>query len=181
VWWNNWCGTPRPTRLALTVAGNDYDLPVAGSARCDVSTAASTLSVGPVQPRAPQPQPYRLPLAAAILEQMHLGPKTIPGVHGRRGGTAVFHISLTNTSRRTLRFGTTCPTYAEGTGLGQPFELHLLNCRPVGSILPQQRVVFEMRIRIPSKAPLGRDALTWTLAPATELPPFVGGVIVVRR
>ncbi len=62
--------------------------------------------------------------------------------------------------------------------LGEPFELHVLNCRLVG-MRAGERVVFEMRIRVPRTAPLGRDALTWMLAPATYDAPFAGGVILV--
>jgi hypothetical protein len=182
IWWSNWCGRPRPAALGVAVGGLSFRLPLQGTARCDAPGAASTLSVGPLEPRAPQPLPSsRLPLAAAIVEQLELGPKTVPGIRGRRGHSAVYHVALTNTSPLPFRFGKACPAYAEGTGLGLPVELHVLNCHPVREIRPRQTIVFEMRIRVPSSAPLGRDALTWTLAPATYEPPFAGGVVLVGR
>ncbi len=183
VWWSNWCGDPAPTRIGFRLpSGDELTFPLSRSARCDAPAAPSTLGVGAPEPRASQPSlASRLPLAAAIVEQRAAGPKLIPTAYGRRGGTAVFHVALRNLSRRRFRFGPACPTYVEGTGLELPSELHLLNCRPVDTINPGERVVFEMRIRVPAAVPLGRNPLTWTLAPASYLPPFAGGVIVVRR
>ena len=107
--------------------------------------------------------------------------KPIGTPHWRRGATAVFYLGLRNVSRRRFRFGPMCPTYVEGAGLGLPGELHLLNCRPVGTLSPGERVVFEMRVRIPATAPLGRDGLIWVLAPASYQPPLAVGAIFVRR
>jgi len=180
IWWSNWCGSPSPTKLALELSTGTLVLPVDFSSRCDAPKISSTLSYGPLQPVAEQPnRASRLPLAAEIMEQLP-GLKHVPGVRGRPGGTAVFHIVLTNTSGRPFRFGADCPTYVEGTGLDEPSQLHVLNCRPVALIGPRQSVVFEMRIRVPANA-TGSIALTWTLAPTTYEPPFVGGVILVER
>jgi hypothetical protein len=183
IWWSNWCGDAAPTRIGFTLpTGEELVFPLGASARCDAPSAPSTLGVRPTEPRAPQKPPgSRLPLEADIVEKERSGPKLIPTVHGRRGRLATFHVALTNVSRHPFRFGPACPLYVEGTGLGLPHELHVLNCRPVGVVTPGARVVFEMRIRVPRHAPLGRDSLTWELAPTLELPPFAGGVIVVTR
>ena len=181
LWWSNWCGHPAPTRLALRLPyGEELDLPISdGGPRCDAPGSPSSLGVRQLEPRPTQPKPStRLPLAAAIVEHEHIGPKVIPLVRGRRGGTAVFHVALTNTSRRPFRFGS-CPVYVEGTGLDEPPELYVLRCRPAGTIQPDASVVFEMRIRIPRGARLGQHPLTWELGPATYLPPFAGGVLAV--
>ena len=181
LWWSNWCGRPSPMRLALTVSGAEFDLRVDGSSRCDAASAPSTLAVGPLETRELQPRTgSQLPLSAAIVDELHLGPKAVPGVRARAARTAVFHVGLTNTSSSPYRFGATCPSYVEGTGLGERTESHLLNCRPVGAIGPGETAVFEMHVRVPGRA-TGRIPLTWTLAPATYLPPFAGGVIVVLR
>jgi hypothetical protein len=182
IWWSNWCGEPAPTTLRLRLpSGDEIDLALGkGAPRCDAPGSPSSLAVGPPEPRPVQPRPStRLPLAASIVEQERLGAKVIPTVHGRRGRTAVFHVALRNTSLRPFRFGASCPIYAEGTGLDQPVELHILNCRPVRTLRPGSRVVFEMRILVPSDLTPGTHALTWELAPASYLPPFAGGVIVV--
>jgi hypothetical protein len=182
VWWSNWCGDPAPTRIGLMLrSSTELTFPLSGQARCDAPSAPSMLGFGGPEPRAAQPGPAtRLPLAAEIVERQAVGPKLTPTAHGRRGGTAIFHVALRNESHRLFRFGPTCPTYVEGMGLELPSELHLLNCRPVGTISPGERVVFEMRIRVPATTPLGHDPLTWTLAPASYLPPLAAGVIVVR-
>jgi hypothetical protein len=182
IWWSNWCGEPSPTRLGLRLPSGDViDLTLGtGGPRCDAPASPSSLAIGPAEPRPAQPKPStRLPLAAAMVEQERLGAKVIPTVYGRRGRSAVYHVALTNTSPRPFHFGASCPIYAEGTGLDQPVELHVLNCRPVGTMQPGSRVVFEMRIRIPPTLKPGRHALTWELAPARYLPPFAGGTIVV--
>jgi hypothetical protein len=183
VWWSNWCGDSRPTRIGFTLpSGEELVFPLDKSSRCDAPSAPSTLGVGQPAPRAPQPLPAsRLPLRAEIVETFRQGPKVIPGVRARRGGVARFRVALTNVSRRPFRFGRTCPTYEEGTGLDKPRELHVLNCRPVGVMAPGARVVFEMRVRVARDARLGRTSLTWELAPDTYLPPFAGGLLVVSR
>lgn len=182
IWWSNWCGEPTPTTLGLRLpSGDEIDLALGKAApRCDAPGSPSSLAVGPLEPRPAEPRPStRLPLAASIVEQERLGPKVIPTVHGRRGSTAVYHVALTNTSSRPFRFGAICPVYVEGTELDQPFERHVLNCRPVGTMRPNSRVVLEMRILVPRDLRPGRHALTWQLAPASYLPPFAGGIIVV--
>jgi hypothetical protein len=182
IWWSNWCGEPSPTRLGLRLPSGDViELALGtGAPRCDAPGSPSLLGVGPVEPRRAQPRSStRLPLAAAIVEQERLGAKVIPTVHGRRGRSAVYHVALTNTSSRPFHFGASCPIYVEGTGSEQAVELHVLNCRPVGTMRPGSRVVFEMRIRLPPGLRLGRHALTWKLAPASYLPPFAGGTVVV--
>jgi hypothetical protein len=182
IWWSNWCGEPSPTRLGLRLPSGDMiDLALGtGAPRCDARASPSALAVGPAEPRPARPRPStRLPLAAAIVEQERLGATVIPSVHGRRGRSAVYHVALTNNSSRPFHFGASCPIYAEGTGPDQPVELHVLNCHPVGTMRPGSRVVFEMRIRIPPGLRPGRHALTWELAPASYLPPFAGGTIVV--
>jgi Protein of unknown function (DUF4232) len=183
VWWSNWCGDPAPTHIGFMLpSGDELTFPLSGSARCDAPSAASTLGFGAPEPLAPQPShASRLPLAAELVEQWAVGPKPIATAHWRRGATAVFYIGLRNVSRRRFRFGPTCPTYVEGTGPGLPSELHVLNCRAVGALSPGEQVVFEMRVRVPATAPLGRNPLIWTLAPASYLPPIADGVIFVRR
>lgn len=118
-----------------------------------------------------------MPFTAAIVEQL---PEGVPGVTGSRGQTVTFHVKVTNRSARPFRFGNPCPNYVEGSGSGQPTEVHVLNCRPVGAIAAGASVVFEMRIRVPDSAPIGRDALTWALAPATYEPPSASGVLLVE-
>jgi Domain of unknown function (DUF4232) len=187
IWWSNWCGDP-PTRLAATLPSGDRIVlgPIPLVPRCDVPDAPSTVSVSRPEPWiAGAPASTRLPLSAEIVERQRVGPKVIPLVRGGRGGVAVYHVAVTNTSRRPFRFGSRCPTYVEEAGwdprrnVPLQVELHVLNCAPVRLLAPGERVVFEMRIRVPGRLPLGSQPLTWELAPATYEPPFAGGVLQV--
>jgi Domain of unknown function (DUF4232) len=188
IWWSNWCGDVAPTRLAATLPSGDRIVltPIPLVPRCDGPDAPSTVSVSRPEPWiAGAPSSTRLPLSAEIVERERVGPKVVPLVEGRRGGRAVFHVALTNTSSRSFRFGSSCPTYVEEAGWDSSrnvplhYELHVLNCAPVRVLAPGRRVVFEMRIRVPRSLPAGSQSLTWELAPATYDPPFAGGVLQV--
>ena len=183
VRWTNWCGATAPTALKLRLpSGEGIHLRLGqGAARCDAPSSPSSLALSPPEPRAAQPRySTRLPFSASIVEHVErFGAKVIPGVRGRPGRIAIYHVALTNISSRPFRFGENCPTYAEGTGLGEPVDLYVLNCHPVGTIQPGSHVIFEMRILVPRDLKPGRHALTWQLAPASYLPPFAGGVIVI--
>jgi hypothetical protein len=185
IWWSNWCGDPPPTKVGLRLPAGDQvvlrHIPLVP--RCDAPDGPSTIGVGrPASWVGGSPAPStRLPLSASIVENKAFGPKVIPLVHGRRGHTAVYHIALTNTSSRPFHFGAACPTYVESVDLDTGSELHVLNCRPVGTMRPAARVVFEMRIRVPPGVRPGKHPLTWELTPASYLPPFAGGVIMVTR
>jgi uncharacterized protein DUF4232 len=181
IWWSNWCGASAPTGLDVRLPSGDeiHVLLDRGAPFCNAPDHFSTLAVGPPEPRAPQPKySSRLPLAASIVEHLRLGAKVVEGVHAHPGQLALYYVALTNTSSRPFHFPKNCPIYAEGTGLGQRVELHVLNCDPVATIQPGSEVVFEMRIRVPHDLKPGLHALTWQLAPASYLPPFAGGVIV---
>jgi Protein of unknown function (DUF4232) len=188
IWWSNWCGEPRPTRMQARLPSGDGIVlsPIPLVPRCDNRGARSTLLVGRPEPWIAGAAPStRLPLTAAIVEHKAYGAKVIPLVRGRQNQIAVYHVALNNTSRRPFRFGARCPTYVETLGFDRKTEepiaseLHVLNCRPAGALAPGAHVVFEMRIRVPHRLHLGTQPLTWTLAPATYLPPFAGGVLHV--
>lgn len=188
IWWSNWCGEPRPTRMEARLPSGDAIVlsPIPLVPWCNSPGAPSTLWVGRPGPWIAGATPStRLPLTAAIVEHKAYGAKVIPLVRGRQNQTAVYHVALTNTSGRPFRFGARCPKYVETPGFDPKTEepiasdLHLLNCRPAGALAPGAHVVFEMRIRVPRRLHLGSQPLTWTLAPASYLPPFAGGVLQV--
>jgi len=120
-----------------------------------------------------------LPLAVEIIgAPAGKEPKAV----ARRGTAFHYRIALRNTSRRPFRFES-CPTYEElwvDGNLG-PKETFVLNCRPVGTLRPQEHAVFEMVLEVPREARLGPHGFTWMLAPETYEPPWAPGSVLVTR
>jgi hypothetical protein len=191
LFWSNWCGpgsepagasgTP-PAGLELRLAsGTGLVVPLARAPRCDAPQHPSTLSVAPFTPTARSlPTSSRLPLQVAIL-----GPRPVtvkPGLRAfrvRRGTVLRYTVSVTNTGDHPFRFArASCPVYVESLPPGLP-EAYVLNCRPVSAIAAHATALFAMRIRIPARARIGNNSLTWELAPKTYLAPFAPAAVWV--
>jgi len=194
--WSNWCGQRTPSGLELRFPSGD-EITVTlergeGAPFCAAPHHRSQLTVArAAQPQQAQPSnATQLPLTAAIVEHQFYEGELRPGVYGRPGDTVDYEIALTNSSTQPFRFGASCPTYLEATGfrrvspmspasfLPLHTELHVLNCHPVPTIRPGLTVLFAMHILFPRGVKHGINPLTWTLAPATNSPPFAGGVII---
>jgi len=129
------------------------------------------------------PRSSELPLRASIVS----GPRFLikgtrpdgPTLTARAGSWLSFVVVLTNRSRKTFRFGRTCPAYTEGLSWPQR-QAYVLNCHAVGAIAAGKSVRFEMRIRVPA-SPSGIDLLGWTLAPHTYDAPEASATLKVHR
>jgi hypothetical protein len=191
LFWSNWCGpgsqptgasgTP-PAGLELRLeSGTSVAVPLARAPRCDAQQHPSTLSVAPFTPTVRRlPTSSRLPLRVAISGERPVTVK--PGLRAfrvHRGAELRYTVSVTNTGDRAFRFApSSCPVYIESLPPGVP-EAYVLNCRPVGVIAAHATARFAMRIRIPARARVGNNSLTWELAPRTYLAPFAPAAVWV--
>jgi hypothetical protein len=92
-----------------------------------------------------------------------------------------YRIALTNRTKRPFRFKN-CPVYLEGLASMTQQERHVLNCEPVRTISPGERVLFEMVLHVPVTAPAGNNGLSWELGQKTAQPsPFAAAAAVVSR
>lgn len=201
--WSNWCGRGSrpdgnagspPAAIVLTAPGGgairlDRNSPgrrsVGLSAPPCNASAASTLAATRFTPFVPQlPPSSHLPLRARIVSgaQIVEHGKTIPepGMIARRGSWHSYTVVLTNTSRRSFRFGRKCPVYTEGFGGLASQQAYVLNCRPVGSLAPGGSARFAMRIHVPRHLPLSSPSFGWMLAPHTWNPPQALAVVQLR-
>jgi hypothetical protein len=89
-----------------------------------------------------------------------------------------YRVILRNTSRKPFRF-THCPLYLES--LGRAAEIHLLNCRPAGTLRPGGSATFAMKLRVPKQLRRGGNELFWEVGLGTYLPPSSGAPAAVTR
>jgi Protein of unknown function (DUF4232) len=187
--WSNWCvpgaaGSTRPrvppsaVRVTLGNGLGSLDVNYNAVPACDAPGQPSTIDVRPFTP-APLPatQPWTTANVKATIESPD-GPG-FP-LTARRGQVARFIVRLRNASPVAVRFGG-CPLLAEALAPSGQTEIHQLNCRPAGPIMPGRSLLFDMRVRVPSSAPLGKNGLFWELDPTgAQYPEAVSGLVVTR-
>lgn len=187
--WSNWCvpgaaGSAKPqippsaVRVSLGKGLGSLNVRYNAVPACDAPGRPSTISV---RPFAPAPLPSTRPWTTANVKAA-IESADGPGVPltAKRGQVARFIVRLRNASPVTVRFGG-CPLLAEALEPTGQTEIHQLNCRPAGPILPGRSLFFDMRIRVPASAPLGKTGLFWELDPTgAQFPEAVTGLVVTR-
>ena len=186
--WRNWCVAaasrggkppvpPRAVRITLPAGRGSLDVDYNAVPQCDASGRPSTVGVRPWQPTPlATTQPWS---ATAVLAKIMPLSGTGP-ISGKRGQAVPFAVELHNPSIVPVTFDT-CPLVIEMLAPnGQP-EAHPLNCRAAGTLTPNGRVRFEMRIQVPANAPLGPNGLFWELDPTGAQGPEAVSRIVVAR
>jgi hypothetical protein len=195
--WSNWCGPPSrnrrfgqwtalpPRLLVLKLPGGRgvFRLrPNGGAPRCDSPGSPTYLGVSRFSPRAPAELPAHLPLKVRI-EGGGLESKTLlHSLQGTPGEALRYRVALTNVSRRAFRFRG-CPIYQEtlvDREFPWPTEWFVLNCKPVGTLEPRERAVFEIVCHVPADARHGRGGLTWVLAPGASDSRLDAATVIVR-
>jgi hypothetical protein len=106
-----------------------------------------------------------------------------PGLHVRAGHDLHYTVALKNTSRQPFRFDG-CPSYEQSADFAddptRPVKhAFVLNCGATKSLAAQERVLFEMVLRVPPNANHGVHSVSWLLAPQTYLPPWDAALFVV--
>jgi hypothetical protein len=187
VEWHNWCVPgaarsrkplvpPRAVRISLGKGLGSLNAGYNAVPGCERPGQPSTVGV---RPFAPSPLPASRPWTTANVT-VTIQPAAGHGnrLTGKRGQVARFVIRLRDASAAALRFGR-CPLFAEALApSGQP-EVHRLNCGPAEAIPAGSSLFFEMRIRVPASAPLGRNGLFWELDPTgAQYPEAVTGFAV---
>jgi hypothetical protein len=187
--WRNWCVPgaihsrkpqvpPKVVRIKLGRGRGRIDVSYNAVPGCDAPGQPSTVGV---RPFAPPPLPATRPWTTANVKAaiQPLSGRAIR-VTGRRGQIARFLVRLQNASATPVRFGR-CPLLVETLApAGRP-EAHQLNCRAAHAIAPGGSLLFEMRIRVPARAPLGNNGLFWELDPTgMDAPEAVSGLVVSR-
>jgi len=130
------------------------------------------------------PLSSQLPLSAAILVHGRPAAELLkPFPHVRAGHDLHYTVSLRNFSRRAFRFGR-CPSYEQSADFADDptnsvKNVFILNCGAVKSLVPRERVLFEMVLRVPPNAKPGVHSVSWMLAPQTYLPPWDAALFVV--
>jgi hypothetical protein len=168
--------------LTLPRGGGAVRFHLEGAPRCDAPDEPSVISVAPFRPRAEEPSkstrlPLRVSFPGVAHPEVELG---TPELQAARGGVLRYEIGLTNLSAHPFTFGA-CPVFVERLSPAGRAQAFVLNCKPAGTFAPGERKVFAMELRIPTPAPLGRDALTWTLGPRTFNPPWAPATVLVTR
>jgi hypothetical protein len=169
--WSNWCGTSSPTVELDLPSGTVPVTPQADSmsgagARCDAPQYPASIAVTRFLPPSDKSKP--VPLRAELVG-VPTGKE--PAFELRRGEPLRYRLALTNVSRRSFRFRS-CPTYEHGLVAPEQTERFVLNCRPMGTVSPGERAVFEMVFRVPDDAPLGRTGFSWSLVQGGADPPW---------
>ena len=100
-------------------------------------------------------------------------------LHAVRGRVLRYSVLLRNRSRATLRFRT-CPLVAQMLAPSGSVEAHQLNCGAAHPLPPGGSARFEMRLQVPSNAPLGVNGLFWELDPIGAQSPETVTRVVVR-
>jgi len=193
--WSNWCvpgvsGTagsagsakpqvpPSAVRVTLGQGLGSLDVNYNAVPACDAPDQPSTIDV---RPFAPAPLPATQPWTTANVKatiQSRDGP-AFP-LTAKRGQVARFIVRLQNTSPVAVRFGG-CPLLAEALAPSGQTEIHQLNCRPASTILPGHSLFFDMQLRVPPSASLGKNGLFWELDPTgAQYPEAVSGLVVTR-
>jgi hypothetical protein len=156
------------TAVAMSLPGGGGSLRIAVSdpmsrwstiAPCYGRLAVSAFQHWP----APEPSPPPDPLASLTI-RIDAPSSVTPG--------SVLHytVSLQNSGSQPVTFPADCPVYLEwGADGTRAFakELHVLNCRPVGTIAPAQSVRFAMQIPVPSGTQPGQYDLRWEFVGAS--------------
>jgi hypothetical protein len=97
------------------------------------------------------------------------------------GSVLRYTVTLQNTGSQPVVFPADCPVYLEwATDSTRAFakELHILNCRPVGTIAPAQSVRFAMQIPVPAGTQPGPYDLRWMFVGSLGLNPSQGKATV---
>jgi len=143
-------------------------LPGGGSLRTAVSDAMSRWSsIAPCYGRlavsafqhwpAPEASPTPNPLESLTI-RIEAPSSVTPGSVLR------YTVTLQNTGSQPVVFPADCPIYlqwAADSTRAFAKDLHILNCRPVGSIAPAQSVRFAMQMTVPSGTQPGQYDLRW--------------------
>jgi hypothetical protein len=186
--WSNWCvpgaagsrkrlRPPRAVRMTLPSHTGSLEIAYNAVAPCNAPGEPSTIGVRPFQP-APLPttQPWTSVPVHAAIRSLAGDP---PPLHARRGAGLRFAVQLRNTSRtETVRFDR-CPIVVEALAPAGAPEAHALNCRGAKPIAPGGSLTFEMRLRVPPRAPLGPNGLFWELDPVGAQGPEVVSRVIV--
>jgi uncharacterized protein DUF4232 len=189
VGWRNWCVPgasrsrkprvpPKAVRIKLGPGRGRIDVNYNAVPGCDAPGQPSTVTVRPFSPSPlPATRPWTTAGVKASIEPLDGGKSRLTG---RRGQTARFVVRLRNVSDLPVRFAR-CPLLVEALApAGQP-EAHQLNCGATGGIPPRGTLLFEMRIQVPARAPLGNNGLFWELDPTgSQGPEAVTGLVVSR-
>ncbi|WP_028057857.1 DUF4232 domain-containing protein [Candidatus Solirubrobacter pratensis] len=184
--WENWCPQSReranlqpPKALRVTLPGGRGSVDVKYNAvvSCDHQDRPSVIGV---RPFAPEPLAESSGFTTApMTASVHPLGGGKGALRGRRGQVLRFAVELRNASRtETVSFGR-CPLVAEKFAPVGATEAHQLNCAAAAPIKPKQARWFEMRVRVPAKAPLGANGLFWRLDPEGEFAPQVVARVVV--
>jgi hypothetical protein len=193
LFWSNWCGPgARPTgdhgRIPAAIllrlpGGTTLALALTQAPRCDAPQAPSILAVAPFTPAVrTMPPSSRLPLRAAIAGPRPVTVKAgLRGFRVPRGALLRYQLALTNPSRRSFRFGASCPVYVEQLVPSVPARAYILNCRPAGAIAAGATALFEVLLPVPAGARLGSNGLSIELAPRTYEPPFATAAVYIIR
>jgi hypothetical protein len=174
-WWSNWCSGPPNALVVALPQGGVVRVAFHVAPRCDSPTSPSTIWAGTFQQTEPQPRPStHLPFAVGFVRSQS---------SVRAGSVLHYEVALRNTSRTAFRFGK-CPAYVESLVETTIIsELHVLNCRPAGTIAPGATRVFAMQMRVPRRAAGKRWALFFDLGPETfepdEQPPGTNPLVAV--
>lgn len=111
---------------------------------------------------------------------LHDGVTLEPPLRVRRGETATYTITITNTSNSFPLVGDGCPLYRQTLDALTSSAL-LLNCtRPGLIIAPSTAVRFEMRLTVPPDQPLGATTLRWQFVEPEE-PALSAQITVIDR
>jgi Protein of unknown function (DUF4232) len=187
ITWANWCVPgarrakgplvpPRAVRVTLPSGGGSLDVPYSAVTSCIRPGAPSTIGVRPFQPTGlPNGRPWTTePLGAKVLTLAgSAGP-----LHALRGAVLRYSVLLSNESRSTVGF-TRCPLVAQMLAPNGAVEAHQLNCAGSSPVRPGGAIRFEMRLHVPTDAPLGANGLFWEIDPlGAQGPEVVSRVIV---
>ena len=167
--WSNWCATPPrgPLSLAITLPeGGVLDTPVveigSEAPRCDVSSADSTVSIGPLGVT-PGPAPSDPPPVPAEALRVAL----VVADHATAGQTLHYVAILTNPTSNPIALSP-CPAYQERINAagGGVVADYVLDCSPAPTIGAGASVSFAMELAVPaSLQAFDGAALVWTLDP----------------
>jgi hypothetical protein len=185
--WRNWCVPnaqsakkplipPKAVRVTLPDGGGSLDIPYNAVTSCERPEDPSTIGVRPFQPPAlPSTKPWTTQILSAKV--LTLDGRAGP-LQARRGQLLRYSVALRNEGRETVGFGN-CPFAVELLAPAGKPEAHPLACAAAHPLAPHSTLRFEVRIRIPSAAPVGPNGLFWELDPlGAQSPEVVSRVIV---
>jgi hypothetical protein len=184
VEWHNWCVPhartgqrlipPEAVRVTLPRGRGSLEIPYNAVTSCERPGEASTIRVQPFQPPLlPASRPWTDQVLSAKVLTLD---GTAAPLHARRGESLRYSVAIRNEGRATVRFDGECPFAVELLApAGRP-EAHRLNCGAARPLAPRATLRFEMRMRIPTHAPVGPNGLFWELDPLGA-----GGPQVVSR